>query len=582
MTSMGESVADATGTLRATKSGWIAQFSIGPKQRKAVLLRACPDEESAKVRKEAIAKLVAALRAADQRAMIPNVIRDGGTHGPDDFRKLEKLVARVVAGKEPGLSKLHAVRHAGTTVTELAKLWTSGELAEAYPDHVKVKSSSSGDRARLAWLEKVRMPDGSLFGARPMADVTLEDCDHVMRALPSTAQRPATRRHYAQSLRKLLVYSVYPLCLRPVMPIPEGWLPKAKNDRAKAWVYPSEDRALMRCGDVAVGHRLFFGFLAREGMRAGEALALAWTDLDLEHGVVRLDVNKTDEPRSWVMGPDVTRALTAWRDMRTAKAKRDPLVFPKLLLSRKADSLAKRLRTSLRASGATRPEVTSEERAPGRMRLRAHDLRGSFVTLALAAGRSESWVTDRTGHKSSTMLYRYKRASRTAAELGLGWFDPLDLAIPELAGKGGGGATGVQPGGAGGPQTSPAGSEVHETATRHSASDTESTASKSAVRKSVSVRVRPSVQRLQSDDPEDPSERANPPLVAPLVAPLPLGVLELEAAVARLTRALATADDDTIADLVLERRALRDEIRAMRETAADVVRLDDERQRRGR
>jgi hypothetical protein len=35
------------------------------------------------------------------------------------------------------------------------------------------------------------------------------------------------------------------------------------------------------------------------------------------------------------------------------------------------------------------------------------------------------------------------------------------------------------------------------------------------------------------------------------------------------------ASDDVVADLVAERRALRDELRALREGSADVVRLDD-------
>jgi integrase len=41
--------------------------------------------------------------------------------------------------------------------------------------------------------------------------------------------------------------------------------------------------------------------------------------------------------------------------------------------------------------------------------LRAHDLRATFVTLSLAQGKSEAWITDRTGHKSSQVIYRYKR-----------------------------------------------------------------------------------------------------------------------------------------------------------------------------
>ncbi len=70
-----------------------------------------------------------------------------------------------------------------------------------------------------------------------------------------------------------------------------------------------------------------------------------------------------------------------------------------------------------------------------RGRLRVHDLRGPFVTLALANGNSEAWVQDRTGHTSSTMLNRYRRAARSAGELGLGLLVPLNTATPELAGE---------------------------------------------------------------------------------------------------------------------------------------------------
>jgi hypothetical protein len=54
------------------------------------------------------------------------------------------------------------------------------------------------------------------------------------------------------------------------------------------------------------------------------------------------------------------------------------------------------------------------------------------VTIALATGQTETWVADRTGHKSSTMINRYRRAARMAAELNLGSLQPLDEAIPEL------------------------------------------------------------------------------------------------------------------------------------------------------
>ena len=66
------------------------------------------------------------------------------------------------------------------------------------------------------------------------------------------------------------------------------------------------------------------------------------------------------------------------------------------------------------------------------IRLRAHDLRASFITVNLAAGKTEAWITDRTGHKSSVMVYAYKRPARSHAELNLGGFAPLHESVPEL------------------------------------------------------------------------------------------------------------------------------------------------------
>ncbi len=53
----------------------------------------------------------------------------------------------------------------------------------------------------------------------------------------------------------------------------------------------------------------------------------------------------------------------------------------------------------------------------------------ALLAPSLAAGKSEAWVSDRTGHRSSVMINAYRRAARTAAELGLGELLPLDVAI---------------------------------------------------------------------------------------------------------------------------------------------------------
>lgn len=88
-------------------------------------------------------------------------------------------------------------------------------------------------------------------------------------------------------------------------PIPAGWLPPIVGKRAKCYLYPSEDRQLMACRNVPVRDRMVYGILAREGLRKGELMALRWDDLDLERGSVRLDANKTDDPRAWALHPGV-------------------------------------------------------------------------------------------------------------------------------------------------------------------------------------------------------------------------------------------------------------------------------------
>jgi integrase len=188
--------------------------------------------------------------------------------------------------------------------------------------------------------------------------------------------------------------------------------------RTHAYLYPAEDAALMASGAVPLARRLLWGFLIREGCRVSEALALRWSDLDLERGAVRLDENKTDDPRAWALSPGVAATLARFEGEPGALVFEPPA---------EPERLATRLRADLKLAGVNRPELF--ERTTARLAMRAHDLRASFVTIALAAGKSEAWVTDRTGHRSHEMVQRYRRAARQAAELHLGDWTPLDAAL---------------------------------------------------------------------------------------------------------------------------------------------------------
>jgi len=81
---------------------------------------------------------------------------------------------------------------------------------------------------------------------------------------------------------------------------------------------------------------------------------------------------------------------------------------------------------------------------------------------------------------------------------------------------------------------------------------------------------------------QTPQDVSDTPAAASL--PLTFGVDEatIEAAIARLTARLASADDASIDGLLAGLASLREDLRALRESGAGVVRLDDERTRRGR
>ena len=288
-------------------------------------------------------------------------------------------------------------------------------------------------------------------GPTRIADVTLEDAERVMSRLPSDLA-PRSRKLVAQCMRKVLSLAVYPGRYLGSNPIPREWMPKVPKsaNKAKACLYPEEDAKLLRCRKVPLERRIAYGILTREGMRASELESLKWRDLDLEHGRVRLDQNKTDDPRAWALSPDVAATLEWWK--KRTRGEPDDLVLrmsfgqgPRAL---RGGEDPKKEPGDLRLAGVTHPELF--ERSTSRQPIRLHDLRATFVTISLANAKTEQWVTDRTGHKSSQMVSLYTRQARTWAELGLGTLEPMDRLLPEMNGasrRGGGRRNGRRPAG---------------------------------------------------------------------------------------------------------------------------------------
>ena len=408
------------GQVRNRNGRWYARITLQRDQRPSFELPTCHDERSAGDRAAKLAEMASELRDAGKVDLAPMLLEKGARCAASELVAVRRLVGAAAAGR--------VVREGaceGMTFKELATKWTGGELARRFPDHVQRKRSASND-AQLA--AKYIFP---VLDDLAVVQFTLDDAEQVMAALPRELTS-ASRRHVAQIMHRTLALAVFPVRLRESSPLPRGWLPSVGPRKAKAWLYPDEERRLIGCADVPLSLRVLYGFLAREGMRRGEALALAWADIDLKRGTVSLDENKTNDPRMWVLGADVAATLDAWHEL-TNPAQPDFAVFVDEagVPLRGSTARADLLRDHLRTARVDRPQLF--ERSAQRQPMRIQDLRGTFVTLALAGGRSETWVADRTGHRSSAMINRYRRAARSASELELGWLQSMIEVIPELA-----------------------------------------------------------------------------------------------------------------------------------------------------
>ncbi|WP_211365601.1 tyrosine-type recombinase/integrase, partial [Polyangium fumosum] len=415
----------ATGNVYERRGKWFARLTIGAKKRQSFMLDTCKDEASAMSRLAILAELAAKLRKCGRDDIAPDIIKRAAVRDGKALDEVRKAVDMIASGQV-------VQKNRTPTIEEIGRRWTSGELADLHPDRVKRRRSA---RTNRYVLDRYVYP---MVGDVAIDKFTLDHAEAVMRSLPASLA-PNSRRSVAQLVYRICSLAVLPLRHIAVHPLPRGFVPRYQTGKAKGWLYPDEDATLLGCTQVPLEWRLFYGFLHREGMRRTEALHTRWSDIDLDLGVIVLDVNKTDEPRAWALSPGVVAALRAWRDHCAARGVRvsgDAPVFVYDEGSQKGQRLAMsdtagRFRGHLELAGVRRPELFA--RTETRMRIRLHDTRATFVTLALANGRTEAWVQDRTGHKSSDMINRYRRAARTAAELGLKECRPLHEAIPELA-----------------------------------------------------------------------------------------------------------------------------------------------------
>ena len=188
-----------------------------------------------------------------------------------------------------------------------------------------------------------------------------------------------------------------------------------KGEKAARALEPEEVARLLEAAEASRSRdmALLLRLMLETGLRRGEALALQWGDVDLERGEVRVW-------RAWAK----VGSKGAFTPLKTPTAKRVvplPLGLLRRLKARK-EELLERLNPEevdgLHLVGGVKPVDPDAfnhylrrlaERA-GLGRVRVHDLRHTWATLALSRGIPLEVVSERLGHASPTItlnVYRH-------------------------------------------------------------------------------------------------------------------------------------------------------------------------------
>lgn len=401
------------GSARRKRGKWFARLRYGGDKRLEQVLPWATEETPALVRAQLMAetadKLLAIGRADLVRGMCREVARADSKEALDRARATVSVILKgekaIRAGKD-------------VTVKQWGKHYTSGDLAKKYPDHVYDKDYKR-DAGRL------RMYVYPIVGDVPVRAFNLAHGNAVMRSLPAHLS-PSSRRHVAQALMRIMHLAVFPGQLLVASPLPRGWLPKLhpKDRKHYTCLFPREEGQFLEHAETPIALRLFFGVLSREGMRLSELWDSAWWQWNLVEGTFTTAKTKTGDSRMWAIRPDVARAMKAWKELRPKLAR--PFADLDELVGDRTKT-AETFRDALKAAGLERAELFASTAHTGK--LRAHDARAMFVTVSLAEGRTETWIRDRTAHKSTSMIDRYRRQARQFEELKVGTFVALDQAL---------------------------------------------------------------------------------------------------------------------------------------------------------
>ena len=316
----------------------------------------------------------------------------------------KKLLGAVATGQDPGAERQS--KRQDLTVSELCELY----LREGCP--TKKASTLATDRGRI---ERHIKP---MIGSKRISSVTRGDIQWLMRQIAEgktkadvktrARGRAIVRGGKGTASRTIgMLGGIFTYAVRQEMirDNPVRMVKRWQDRRLERYLSTDE---LQRLGDVLskaeangenpkgiAGIRL----LALTGARKSEILTLAWSEIDFEHGVLRLRDSKTGQ-KIIPVGKSVLAILS-----RQARMSDCEYVFPAERLGR-----AGAMRSHYQGLPAVWKRVRVKADLAG---VRLHDLRHTAASIAVANGASLPMIGRILGHADTKTTQRYAHLSDT-------------------------------------------------------------------------------------------------------------------------------------------------------------------------
>jgi len=327
-------------------------------------------------------------------------------------------MASVMSSAARTTGAVPAVRE--ETVTEWFRRWRDVRIGEGISDAKKQHSQFT-------------LYVAPTIGALPIKSVTKEDMKAVVARLDATVKDPSTRFSWktAQNVWSFVARAFKDACDSKTDAIvvlksnpAEGVRGPDKGTKvSKQYLYPNELRMLLECEAVPLWRRRVYAMAVYTYMRAGELDVLDWSDVDLEHRIIRVHQSRDrSRPKSKVGSTktDVDRRVTI-----------EPSLLPMLLAmadeSRRgrvlrmppgggSDGESPLLREDLLKAGVTRQALHVTRKTTKRITF--HDLRATGITWAAIRGDDALKIMSRSGHVTHSTMLIYVREAEVLRETG--------------------------------------------------------------------------------------------------------------------------------------------------------------------